>query len=236
MTANATVLERNFSALQARIRGLEREAGRAAGSVRVVAVSKLHPAGAVRCLAGLGQRAFGENYFQEAVDKRAQLADLALEWHFIGHVQGNKTRGVAENFSWVHSVDKIKTARRLSVQRPAQMPPLNVCLQVNVDGERSKFGAAADEVDALAHAVAELPRLALRGLMAIPKPQHDPALQRRGFATLRGILESLRAGGLPLDTLSMGMSDDLAAAIAEGATQVRIGTALFGPRPDPMQK
>jgi len=236
MTANATVLAKNFSALQARIRGLEREAGRAAGSVQVVAVSKLHPAAAVRRLAALGQNAFGENYLQEAADKQAQLADLALEWHFIGHVQGNKTRGVAENFSWVHSVDKIKTARRLSAQRPDGLPPLNVCLQVNVDDEQSKFGAAMAEVDALAHAVAELPRLHLRGLMALPKPQHDPALQRRGFATLRGILERLRKTGLPLDTLSMGMTDDLAAAIAEGATQVRIGTALFGPRPGPMQK
>lgn len=236
MTVNATVLEKNFSALQARIRGLEREAGRTKGSVQVVAVSKLHPAESVRHLAALGQHAFGENYFQEAADKQAQLADLALEWHFIGHVQGNKTRGVAENFSWVDSVDKIKTARRLSAQRPAEMPPLNVCLQVNVDDEQGKFGAAVGEVDALAHAVAELPRLALRGLMAIPRPHPDPALQRRGFATLRGILERLRKTGLPLDTLSMGMTGDLAAAIAEGATQVRIGTALFGPRPDSMQK
>jgi pyridoxal phosphate enzyme (YggS family) len=197
----------------------------------LVAVSKTQPPERLREAFAAGQRVFGENYLQEALAKQAALAELPIEWHFIGPMQSNKTRQVAEHFDWVHSVDRIKLAERLSQQRPLQLPPLQVCLQVNVSGEISKSGVAPSEVEALAHAVSRLPRLCLRGLMAIPEPSPDQALLRARFRLLRELLVSLVAGGLPLDTLSMGMSADYAVAIEEGATMVRIGSALFGARP-----
>jgi pyridoxal phosphate enzyme (YggS family) len=184
----------------------------------------------VRGLAACGQREFGENYLQEALEKQAELRDLPLEWHFIGPIQSNKTRAIAENFSWVHSVDRLKIAERLSAQRPAGLPPLQVCIEVNVSGEASKGGVAPAELPALAAAVAALPGLRLRGLMAIPAPASDVAAQRAAFRQVRELYDALRARGLALDTLSMGMSGDLGAAILEGATIVRIGTALFGER------
>lgn len=198
--------------------------------MRLLAVSKTWPADSVREAAAAGQRAFGENYVQEGVAKVEALAGLGLEWHFIGPLQSNKTRLVANSFAWVHSIDRLKIAERLSEQRDVHLPPLEVCIQVNVSGEASKSGVAPAELPELARAVAALPRLRLRGLMAIPEPTSDVALQRARFASLRQLREQLNAGGLPLDTLSMGMSDDLEAAIAEGSTMVRVGTAIFGGR------
>ena len=205
-------------------------AGRDAAEVSLLAVSKTWPADSVREAAAAGQRAFGENYVQEGADKVDALAGLGLEWHFIGPLQSNKTRLVANRFAWVHSIDRLKIAERLSAQRDAHLPPLEVCIQVNVSGEASKSGVAPAELPALAHAVAGLPRLRLRGLMAIPEPTSDVAVQRARFAALRELRDQLNAGGLALDTLSMGMSDDLEAAIAEGSTMVRVGTAIFGSR------
>ncbi|MBL8435804.1 MAG: YggS family pyridoxal phosphate-dependent enzyme [Zoogloea sp.] len=205
-------------------------AGRNAAEVRLLAVSKTWPADSVREAAAAGQRAFGENYVQEGAEKVDALAALGLEWHFIGPLQSNKTRLVANRFAWVHSIDRLKIAERLSAQRDAHLPPLELCIQVNVSGEASKSGVAPAELPALAHAVAGLPRLRLRGLMAIPEPTSDVALQRARFAALRELRDRLNAGGLALDTLSMGMSDDLEAAIAEGSTMVRVGTAIFGSR------
>ena len=208
-------------------------AGRDPAGVSLLAVSKLQPAQAVRQALQAGQCAFGENYVQEALDKMAALADLRglIQWHLIGPLQSNKTRAVAEAFDWVHSVDRLKIAQRLSDQRPAGLPPLNVCLQVNTSGEDSKSGAQPDEVPQLAAAVAALPRLRLRGLMAIPEPAQGLQAQQAPHRALRLLQEALRRQGLVLDTLSMGMSDDLEAAIAEGSTMVRVGTAIFGPRP-----
>ncbi len=212
------------------------QAGRDPASVKLLAVSKTFGPQAVIEAAEAGQRAFGENYLQEAVDKQQAISalrpDLALEWHFIGPIQSNKTRPVAEHFAWVHSVDREKIARRLSEQRPARLPPLNICLQVNVSGEDSKSGVAPSELPALAQAVAALPNLKLRGLMALPEPAADPAQQRRPFVQLRALQAQLHALGMVTDTLSMGMSADMPAAIAEGATIVRIGTAIFGKRDD----
>lgn len=210
-------------------------AGRPVSSVTLLAVSKTQPPQAVRDAVAAGQSRFGENYVQEALDKMAALADLRprLEWHLIGPLQANKTRAVAEQFDWVHSVDRLRIAERLSAQRPAGMAALQVCIQVNISGEASKSGVAPAEVPALAHAVAALPGLRLRGLMAIPEPEDDLAAQRRPFAAMRAMLQALRADGLDLDTLSMGMSGDMEAAIAEGATLVRIGTAIFGARQYP---
>jgi pyridoxal phosphate enzyme (YggS family) len=198
--------------------------------VTLVAVSKTRPATAIRSAYEEGQRDFGENYLQEALEKIAAFPGEALVWHFIGPIQSNKTRAIAEHFDWVHSVDRLKLARRLNDQRPPDMPPLNVCLQVNISGEASKSGVEPEALAALATSVAELPRLRLRGLMAIPAASDDPEQQRRPFRALREALERLRADGLALDTLSMGMTNDLEAAIAEGATLVRVGTAIFGPR------
>ena len=217
-------------AVQAQVARAADEAGRDAASVCLLAVSKTFDAAAVRGLAACGQREFGENYLQEALEKQAALRDLPLEWHFIGPIQSNKTRAIAENFSWVHSVDRLKIAERLSAQRPAGLPPLQVCIEVNVSGEASKGGVAPAELPALAAAVAALPGLQLRGLMAIPAPTSDVAAQRAAFRQVRELYDALRARGLALDTLSMGMSGDLEAAILEGATIVRIGTALFGER------
>lgn len=208
------------------------EAGRDPQHVTLLAVSKTQPAEAVRAAHAAGQRVFGENYVQEALAKIEALADLRheIEWHLIGPLQSNKTRIVAETFDWVHSVDRLKIAERLSDQRPAGLPPLNVCLQVNVDGEASKSGVPFDELPALAQAVATLPNLRLRGLMSIPEPVEGLAAQRAPHNRLRQALEALRAEGLALDTLSMGMSADLEAAVLEGATMVRVGTAIFGAR------
>lgn len=227
-----SVIAANLQAVHRRIEAAAQHAGRPAGEVTLLAVSKTFPAAAVRAAFEAGQRAFGENYVQEGVDKIARLDDLraALCWHFIGPLQSNKTRTVAEHFDWVHAIDRLRIAQRLSAQRPAGMAPLQVCLQVNISGEASKSGAAPDEVPALARAVAALPGLRLRGLMAIPEPVTDVTAQRRPFAALRTLLDALRADGLAVDTLSMGMSADMEAAIAEGATLVRIGTAIFGAR------
>ncbi|MCC6135500.1 MAG: YggS family pyridoxal phosphate-dependent enzyme [Candidatus Contendobacter sp.] len=214
----------------ARIRAAEQRFQRLPGSVQLLAVSKTQPSAAIAALAAVGQRRFGENYVQEALDKIAELAALDLEWHFIGPIQANKTRSIAEHFAWVHSVDRLKIAERLSAQRPAHLPPLNVCLQVNIDREPTKHGLDEREVATVASAVATLPRLRLRGLMAIPAPAADFTAQREPLARLRTLQDLLNAAGLGLDTLSMGMSDDLEAAIAEGATLTRVGTALFGPR------
>ena len=207
-------------------------ADRPVQSVTLLAVGKTFDAGTLREAASCGQRAFGENYVQEALAKIDALADLraSLQWHLIGPLQSNKTREVAAAFDWVHSVDRLKVAERLSAQRPADLAPLQVCLQVNIDAEASKHGVAPDELPALARAVAALPRLSLRGLMAIPAPRAGLAAQREPHRRLRERFEALKAGGLTLDTLSIGMSEDLEAAILEGATIVRIGSAIFGPR------
>lgn len=208
--------------------------GRDPASVMLLAVSKTFGADAVIEAADAGQIAFGENYLQEAVNKIAAVhklrPDLSLEWHFIGPIQSNKTRPIAENFSWVHAVDREKIAQRLSEQRPEHLPPLNICLQVNVSGEASKSGVSPEELPALAQAVARLPNIYLRGLMAIPEPETDPSRQRTPFALLRELQTKLAEMGIHTDTLSMGMSSDMQAAIAEGATMVRIGTAVFGQR------
>jgi hypothetical protein len=217
-------------AVTARIARAAAEAGREPATIRLLAVSKTFGAAAVRDLAACGQHEFGENYLQEALDKQAQLRDLPLVWHFIGPIQSNKTRAIAENFSWVHSIDRQKIAERLSAQRPSGLPPLQVCIEVNVSGEVSKGGVAPDELPALADMVQKLPGLKLRGLMAIPAPTLVLAAQREAFRRVQEQFNALRARGHMLDTLSMGMSADLEAAILEGATVVRVGTALFGER------
>jgi PLP dependent protein len=222
----STIAE-NIAKVGARIREAAQASGRVYASVGLLAVSKTKPATAIRQAHAAGVRDFGENYLQEALEKQLELSDLPLIWHFIGPIQSNKTRPIAEHFAWVHSVDRLKVAERLSAQRPAHLPALNVCLQVNVSGEASKSGCAPEQLPALAHAVTQLPNLKLRGLMTIPEPTEDPVEQRAAFARLKELQTSLN---LNLDTLSMGMSHDLEAAIAEGATWVRIGTALFGAR------
>jgi len=225
-------LDHNLAAVQQRIALAAQLASRDPNSVSLLAVSKTFPAEDVRAAHAAGQRAFGENYVQEALTKIETLADLraSLEWHFIGPLQSNKTRPVAENFDWVHSVDRLKIAQRLAEQRPAHLPPLNVCLQVNVSGEASKAGVTPAEAAETAHAIAALPQLRLRGLMSIPEPAETIDAQRVPHRALRELFEQLRADGLELDTLSMGMSSDLEAAVLEGATIVRVGTAIFGAR------
>jgi len=225
-------LAHNLDAVHQRIALAAQVAGRDARSVELLAVSKTFPAEDVRAAHAAGQRAFGENYVQESLTKVAALSDLRADivWHFIGPLQSNKTRPVAENFDWVHSVDRLKIAQRLSEQRPDDLPPLNVCLQVNISGEASKSGVTPDEAASVAHAVAALPKLRLRGLMAIPEPAGGVEQQRVPHRALRELFGQLRADGLELDTLSMGMSDDLEAAVLEGATIVRVGTAIFGAR------
>ncbi len=233
-----TTIHANPQAVKDRIATACATAQRDPATVTLLAVSKTWPAACIREAAATNQRAFGENYVQEALAKQAELADLDLQWHFIGPLQSNKTRSVAEHFSWVHSVERLKIATRLSEQRPADLSPLNVCVQVNVSGEASKSGCAPAEAPALCHTIATLPGLRLRGLMAIPEPTAEPAemsaladsITRRRFALLRELRDTLVAEGLALDTLSMGMSHDLEAAIMEGATVVRIGTAIFGER------
>jgi pyridoxal phosphate enzyme (YggS family) len=206
------------------------EAGRSPGDVHLLAVSKKQPLDKIIAAADAGQRDFGENIVREGIEKVTELADRGLCWHFIGHLQSNKTRVVAEHFDWVHSVDKIKTARRLSEQRPESLGELNICIQVNIDDEASKSGAAPEDVRDLARAIATMPRLRLRGLMCLPAIRGTFEEQRVPFARTRELAESLARDGLDMDTLSMGMSDDFRAAIMEGATMVRIGTAVFGPR------
>lgn len=227
----------NLQAIKARIAAASAAVGRDPASVTLLAVSKTHPAALLAEACAAGQRAFGENYVQEAVAKMEALALLigadaarALEWHLIGPLQSNKTRIVAEHFAWIHTIEREKIAHRLSEQRPAGLAPLQVLVQVNVSGEASKSGVAARQVAALARTVAAMPRLRLRGLMAIPEPSEDAAIQRARFRAVRRLFERLVEDGLALDTLSMGMSDDMEMAIAEGATMVRIGTAIFGPR------
>ena len=227
-----SVIAANLQAVKNDIAAAAQQAGRTPGDVTLLAVSKTVSAGRVREAFDAGQRAFGENYVQEGVEKIAALDALRsqIQWHFIGPLQSNKTRTVAEQFDWVHAVDRLKIAERLSAQRPAGLPPLQVCIQVNISGEDTNSGVAPDEVPALARAIAALPHLRLRGLMAIPAPTADSDDQRRPFAALRALLDQLRQSGLEVDTLSMGMSADMDAAIAEGATLVRIGTAIFGAR------
>lgn len=229
-----SAIRQNLQAVRKQIAEAADNAQRAADDVALLAVSKTFGADAVIDAAGAGQQAFGENYLQEALDKmatvRAQRPDLQLEWHFIGPIQSNKTRAIAEHFDWVHSVDRQKIAQRLSDQRPAHLPPLNVCLQVNVSGEASKSGVPPEEVAAVAKAIAAMPRLQLRGLMAIPEPEDDAVRQRAPFKKMHDLFTQLQDEGLQLDTLSMGMSADMPSAIAEGATIVRIGSAIFGTR------
>jgi pyridoxal phosphate enzyme (YggS family) len=227
---NEQLLADNISKLLERVRLDAEKSQRVSTDIRVLAVSKTHPAEAVRAAFRCGLREFGESYLQEALAKIDALRDLPLCWHFIGPIQSNKTRAIAEHFDWVHSVDRARIAHRLNEQRPQHLAPLQVCLQVNISGEDSKSGVAASELPALAEAVQPLPRIRLRGLMAIPAPCDDPVRQRAPFARLRQLLEELRTIAPQLDTLSMGMSDDLEAAIAEGATIVRVGTGIFGSR------
>lgn len=226
-------ISENLAALRARIARACAIAGRPVDAVALLAVSKTFDAAVVRAAVTAGQRAFGENYVQEALIKQAALGDLSLEWHFIGPIQSNKARDIAAAFDWVHSVDRLKIAQRLSALRPETLPPLNVCVQVNISGETTKSGCSPDQAKTLCRAIAALPRLRLRGLMAIPAPAATGADPRTAFRRLRALHDSVKAAGLALDTLSAGMSDDLEAAIMEGSTMVRIGTALFGARHRP---
>ncbi|XAH24223.1 YggS family pyridoxal phosphate-dependent enzyme [Xylophilus sp. GW821-FHT01B05] len=228
-----TTIGNNLDALRLRINAACAAAGRAPQSVRLLAVSKTFGPEDVREALAAGQQAFGENYLQEGVAKVQALAGSGIEWHCIGPVQSNKTRLAAEHFDWVHSVERLKTAERLSAQRPAGLPPLNICLQVDIDGGANKSGVAPADLPALAHAVAALPQLRLRGLMTIPEPTADAAAQLAVHRRARALYDALLAEGLALDTLSMGMSADLEAAIQAGSTMVRVGTAIFGGRPRP---
>ncbi|MFO7483105.1 YggS family pyridoxal phosphate-dependent enzyme [Oceanibaculum nanhaiense] len=223
-------IEERLQAVRARIAAAARACGRNPAGIRLLAVSKTFPAADLRAAQAAGQDCFGESYLNEALPKIAALTDPPPEWHYIGPLQANKTRQIAERFAWVHSLDRLKLGQRLDDQRPKDLPPLNVCLQINISGEASKAGLQPGELGAVAQAVAALPRLRLRGLMAIPAPSADMAEQRVAFRQLRMLLDELNAKGLNMDTLSMGMSDDLEAAIAEGATIVRIGSAIFGAR------
>lgn len=224
------LLRHRYFQVRQQLAAAEQQAARTPGSVTLLAVSKQHPAEALRELAGAGQQAFGESYLQEALPKMAALSDLPLVWHFIGQLQSNKTRAVAEHFHWVHTVDRDKIATRLNDQRPPAMAPLNVCLQVKLAEEAGKGGVWPDQVAALAAHVRALPHLRLRGLMCIPPPQTDYAAQLAQFRQLKALLDDLNQQGFGLDTLSMGMSDDLDAAVAAGSTLVRVGTAIFGAR------
>jgi uncharacterized pyridoxal phosphate-containing UPF0001 family protein len=256
MSKSAPGLPQRLDHVRSRIAAAAVEAGRDPAGIRLIAASKTFDAAAVREAHAAGQVDFGENYVQEGLDKMVAVqamlaADIEsaashhpagvaspqagpllrpLVWHFIGPIQSNKTRAIAERFDWVHSVDRLKIAERLSAQRPPSLPPLDICLEVNISGEASKGGVSAEDLPALAEAASRLPHLRLRGLMAIPAPSTDPLVQRASFAAVRKLFEALRARGYVLDTLSMGMSGDLEAAIAEGATMVRVGTALFGER------
>jgi hypothetical protein len=226
-----TTIRVNLQSVRERIASACAASGRPVGEVRLLAVSKTFGPEAVRAAAAAGQTAFGENYIQEAVEKMALLADLKLEWHCIGPIQSNKTRLVAQHFDWAHTIDRLKVAQRLSEQRPVGAAPLQVCIQVNIDGGPAKSGVAPSDVAALAHEVARLPHLALRGLMTIPEPAAGFEAQKAVHLRARALFDQLRAAGLALDTLSMGMTADLEAAVAAGSTMVRIGTAIFGVRP-----
>jgi pyridoxal phosphate enzyme (YggS family) len=230
MLRSSQNLPERIDAVRARIAAAAASAGRNVDSVTLLAVSKGQPAELIRAAAAAGLTDIGESYLGEALAKMETLTDLPVTWHFIGRIQANKTRHVAERFAWVHGIDRLKIAERLSAQRPYHAPPLSVCIQVNLAGEATKGGVSAAEAPDLAAAVARLPRLRLRGLMCIPPEETDPGRQSAWFAMLRRLKESLNAGGLALDTLSMGMSGDFEPAIREGATIVRVGTALFGPR------
>ncbi len=225
-----TTIASNLQAVHTAIAVAAHDAGRDVADITLLAVSKNFPAEAVRSAYHAGQLRFAENYLQEALDKMSALHELPLEWHFIGPIQSNKTRAIAENFPWVHSVDRLKIAERLSAQRPMHLPPLQICLQVNISAESSKSGASPAEVAQLATQIAQLPQLKLRGLMAVPAPSTDPHAQCKAFAMLRDLLARLNQQGLQLDTLSMGMSHDFPAAVLQGATMIRIGTAIFGNR------
>ena len=227
---NVTPKER-LDQVRESIREAESRYYRSPGSVRLIGVAKVHSAASIRHLVELGLADIGESFVQEALSKQKELKDLDITWHYIGHIQSNKTKDIAVHFDWVHSVDRIKIARRLSEQRPEESPDLDICLQVNLQHEPSKSGLSEFEVYAAADEIQDLPRIRLRGLMAIPRESEDFEEQREAFARVRSLQEALVRRGHPLDTLSMGMSGDVEAAIAEGATMVRIGTALFGPRP-----
>ena len=227
---NKQQLTDNIAKVRSRVRESAEKCQRQESAILLLAVSKTRPADEIRDAADCGLRHFGENYLQEALDKIEQLQDLDLVWHFIGPIQSNKTRPIATHFDWVHSVDRAKIARRLNDQRPESLAPLNICLQVNISGEDSKSGISPAELPARAQAVVQLPRLRLRGLMAIPEATDDAARQHANFSGLRELLEEVREMAAEADTLSMGMSADMEAAIAEGATIVRIGTDIFGPR------
>jgi pyridoxal phosphate enzyme (YggS family) len=223
-------IERRLESVLSAIRAAELRWNRPPDSVALLAVSKTHGVDAIRRCIDAGQRQFGENQLQEALGKIEILKEQPLTWHFIGAIQSNKTRGIAERFAWVHSVDRLKIAQRLSAQRPPHLPPLNICLEINVSGESSKAGIAPSALPALADAVAQLPGIKLRGLMSVPAPAMEFEAQRLPFRTLHALFTGLNDQGYDLDTLSMGMTDDMTAAIAEGATLVRVGTAIFGPR------
>jgi pyridoxal phosphate enzyme (YggS family) len=223
-------MEKNLNDIHARIASAANASGRAADSIMLLAVSKKKPASDIRLAYACGQRDFGENYLQEALQKMQELQDLDINWHFIGAIQSNKTRSIAEAFDWVHCVDRLKIAKRLSEQRPATLAPLNICIQVNLDHEASKAGIDLGDLNELTMPIAALPGIRLRGLMAIPAPRADYSGQCEAFARLAEALESLRQQGLDCDTLSMGMTQDMDAAIAQGSTLVRIGTAIFGER------
>jgi PLP dependent protein len=223
-------LDTRFRQLCDRIVAAEQQFNRKPGAVRLLAVSKTQPPGAIAHIYKLGQRDFGENYLQEALPKIRALADLPIQWHFIGGIQANKSRDIAECFDWVHSIDRFKVAQRLNEQRPANRGPLNICLQINLEDEAGKGGIAPADAPQLAEQIAALPQLKLRGLMCIPAEHPDFESQRRVFSRLRLLQEAINRQGHRLDTLSMGMSNDLEAAIAEGSTLLRVGTAIFGPR------
>ncbi|WP_324319792.1 YggS family pyridoxal phosphate-dependent enzyme [Povalibacter sp.] len=223
-------LTERFAMTRTRIASATTRAGRPAGSVSLVAISKGQPAAAIRALAELGQRDFGENYLQEAMPKLEALRDLPITWHFTGQIQSNKTRTIAESFAWVHTLDRERIALRLNEQRPEHLPPINVCLEVRLEEEAGKGGAEPAQIADLAARVRDLPRLKLRGLMALPPPRESFAEQKQLFDRVANLLQELQAAGFDVDTLSMGMSGDLEAAIAAGATYVRVGTALFGER------
>ena len=223
-------IAQRYQSILDKIKQSEIKFKRLPGSVNLVAVSKTKPAAMIREMAQLGQQSFGENYLQEALQKQNELSDLTIEWHFIGHIQSNKTKDIAENFSWAHGVDRLKIARRLSDQRPKSLPPINICLQVNLEDESSKSGVDPGAVIDLAAQMTQLPNIKLRGLMSIPSPNNSFEQQRQLFNIMKNLLSQLNAGGHKYDVLSMGMTDDMEAAIAEGATHIRIGTALFGAR------
>ena len=227
---NTQQLSDNIAKVRLRVRESAEKCKRLPETISVLAVSKTRSADAVAAALDCGLHRFGENYLQEALEKIGQLEGRGIEWHFIGPIQSNKTRPIATHFDWVHSVDREKIARRLSEQRPGGSPPLQICLQVNISAETSKSGVLPEEVPALAEAIADLPGVKLRGLMAIPAATDDIAAQHAAFGKLRELFDDLNANGVGLDTLSMGMSGDMEAAIAEGATIVRIGTDIFGPR------